>query len=168
MKIKKNIEKTLVIIKPDAIERKLVGSIIKRFEERNFNIERIAFFKAKLNILKKHYPDEISYRIGKSHQENGLTNELDFQSYGLKILKSGRKYMMRCKIYIIVIEGINAIKEVREMIGTTEPATAKIGTIRKDFGLDIRIEANNHIENLIHASDSAEAAEFEIKLWFPE
>lgn len=133
------LEKTLVIIKPDGVKRGLVGEIIKRYEQKQLVIKSIKIVNADYTLLREHYYEH----IGKSYF-NELLN-----------------YMMSGPLIAIIWEGENAIKLARYINGDTNIEKAMPGTIRGDF-------ASNTTYNLVHASDSTESAERELKLWFPE
>ncbi|QZY57261.1 nucleoside-diphosphate kinase [Crassaminicella profunda] len=130
-------ERILVIIKPDGVERGLIGEIISRYEKKGLNIVECKMIKADREILEKHY---IEHK-GKFFYEDLIT------------------YMMRGKVLVMILEGNNVIQLIRKMHGSTNPLDAEVGTIRGDF-------ANRKTENIVHASDSKESAEREIAIWF--
>ncbi|AEH07475.1 nucleoside-diphosphate kinase [Methanothermococcus okinawensis] len=130
-------EKTFVMLKPDAVQRKLIGRIIQRFEDKGFDILNMKMMKISRELAEKHYEEH----KGKDYYEK-LVN----------FMSSGR-------VVAMVIEGENAISVVRKMIGKTNPLEADVGTIRGDF-------AYSTPDNVIHASDSKESAEREINLFF--
>ncbi|AEF96990.1 nucleoside-diphosphate kinase [Methanotorris igneus] len=130
-------ERTFVLLKPDAVRRKLIGRIIQRFEDKGFEIVEM-----KMITLSKEMAEEF-YKMHKGK---------DFYERLIEFMTSGR-------VVAMIIEGENAISVVRKMIGKTNPAEAEPGTIRGDFALSTP-------DNLIHASDSKENAEREIKLFF--
>ncbi|ACX72542.1 Nucleoside-diphosphate kinase [Methanocaldococcus vulcanius M7] len=132
-------ERTFVALKPDAVKRKLVGKLIERFENKGFEIIAMKMVKLNREMAEKYYEEH----KGKDFFENLV-----------KFMTSGR-------IVAMVVEGENAITAVRKMIGKTNPIEAEPGTIRGDF-------ATKTPENVIHASDSKESAEREIKLFFKE
>ena len=146
------IEKCVVLIKPDAQERKLVGKIIQRFEETGLRIAEIKNVYTNEGDLEEHY----------SH--------LDYD----KIEEMVPYFIGDENIFIIAIlfEGANAIAVCRKLIGVTEPFLAAPGTIRGDFGNEsiaerlTRPKGKRSIRNLVHASDSSEAAEKEYVIWF--
>ena len=146
-----HIEKTLVLLKPDAVERGLIGRIIGRFEDAGFKIVAIKMVQIDKKMAEAHYDEEIAIRHGKHIRE-----------YNISFLASG-------PVLAIVIEGINAIENVRKFCGSTEPKSALPGTIRGDFS-HMSLEHGNSmkqvIKNVIHASADKEYAEKEIKLWF--
>ncbi|HHW12698.1 MAG TPA: nucleoside-diphosphate kinase [Firmicutes bacterium] len=132
-------EKTLVLLKPDAVERRLVGRIIAIYEEKGLNITALKMLKPTREIVEAHYQE---------HKEKPF-----FQSLV--------DYLTRGKVCALIIEGENAVKTVRKINGATDPAEAEAGTIRGQFAL-------TKGENLVHASDSVDSAEREIAIWFPE
>ncbi len=164
-------QETLVILKPDALERNLVGLIISRFEVAGLRIVDIRYYR-KVNeaILRKHYPDSMAEGLGKKAQlaSPGIT---DVKAHGMNVLERLRKYFTRNPVIAIRFGGEEAIQNVRKVTGYTDPATAEKGTIRGDFGVDsiARSTAENRAcENLIHASGNLEEARLELTLWFPE
>lgn len=146
-------QRTLVILKPDVLERALVGEIIQRFE-------RVGL---KIVAMKETLP---SKELCRAHYENigGLATRL-----GEKVYRQVEKYMTRGPVIAMVLEGVEAQSLVRKIIGPTEPKSAPPGTIRGDYAhmsYDYSNANNIAIENLVHASGSIEEAEQEIKLWF--
>jgi len=130
-------ERTLVIIKPDAVERRLTGEIIHKIEESNFNIRKME----KIMLTKKEA--EAFYSVHKNK---------DFFSGLVDFMTSGPCIPM-------VVEGDNAVHGIRQLVGSTDPEKAEAGTIRALYGTTIR-------RNCIHASDSPETAEKEICFFF--
>jgi len=164
------IERTLVLIKPDGVQRKLIGKIIDRFESNNLEITEMKLINAEREIVEKHYPAEEEYLVslGKKGADAGDKIK-DFKEQGMMIIKWLRSYLTGNDIITIVISGKNAIAKVREIVGSTNPTKAEKGTIRGDFGMDDILTANSQkraVRNLIHASGNKEEAEREIKLWF--
>ena len=132
-------EKTLAIIKPDAIKKKLAGKIIDRIYNKNFNIARLKMLHIQENQAKEFY---------KVHAERPFFNDLV-------------KYMTSGPVIVAVLEKENAIKDWRNLMGATNPAEATEGTIRKDFGKNIEA-------NAVHGSDSPETASIEVPFFFPD
>ncbi|MFU7514552.1 nucleoside-diphosphate kinase [Clostridium sp. HCS.1] len=130
-------EKSLVLIKPDAVKKNLIGKIISKYEDNNLKVVALRMEKITEEFASRHYKEH----IGK-----------DFYAPLLKFITSG-------PLCALVLEGENAIERIREINGSTDPEKAKEGTIRKIF-------STNKTENCVHASDSLESAEREIKLWF--
>ncbi len=132
-------ERTLVMIKPDGVERNLVGKVISIFEENGLKVVALK----KVRLSKKQA--EAFYIV---HKERPFYDSLT-------------TYMSSGPIVAMVLEGENAIKKVREIMGATDPAEAKEGTIRKLFGIDKE-------KNTVHGSDSPESAAKEIPFFFSE
>ncbi|MBI2545541.1 MAG: nucleoside-diphosphate kinase [Candidatus Aenigmarchaeota archaeon] len=163
-------EKTLVVIKPDGVERNLIGEIIRRYESDGLRIVALKMLTVSKNLISEHYPSEDEYliSIGKKSEKAGDVVK-DYREQGLMIVTAMRNYMTSGPVAAMVIVGENAIKRVREITGYTDPTTAEKGTIRGDLGQDSILKANSEkrpVKNLIHASGNKEEAEKEIKLWF--
>jgi len=174
-------ERTLVLIKPDGVERKLVGEIISRFEKANLKIICLGIVKASKEQFDKHYPKDKDWieNLGKNFIKTCQENNIDFDiknlgvkneyELGLKVREWLIDYMASGPVVKIVLEGNNAIEVVRKIVGHTLPQKAQPGTIRGDFSIDSPIVANlekRALKNLIHASGNKKEAEKEIKLWF--
>lgn len=129
-------EKTLVIVKPEAVIAKLVGKIISIYEDNHLNVIHAHKVLATREVLKTHY-DEL--------KEKPFFNEV-------------LDYMSSSEVVVLILEGENVVSIVREIHGATNPANAKPGTIRYMFGTGIQ-------ENAVHGSESVEAAEREIGIW---
>ena len=143
------IQKTLVLLKPDTIQRSIMGNIITRFENAGLKIVGMKMVWIDNDFSKKHYSAHIKKPFYKSLEE--------FITFG--------------PVVAMVIEGIESIETVRKIVGSTEPKKALPGTIRGDFAHHSYNYADKKgiaIKNLIHASDSLENANKEIKLWFKE
>ncbi len=164
-------EETLVILKPDALERRLVGSIIERYEEARLDVLDIRYIHGVGEpLINKHYPESMARGLGKKAQRatKGIT---DTESHGKKVLERLRRYVTRGPVIAIRLGGEDAIQKVRRVTGYTDPATAEKGTIRGDYGADSlakSTEEERACENLVHASGDKEEAERELELWFPE
>jgi nucleoside-diphosphate kinase len=161
-------QETLVILKPDALERSKVGSIIKYYEDAGLKILDMKYYsKVELEQLKKHYPDTMALSIG--NKAKAAVPEIDDpEIHGLKVLTALRSYFSRGPVLAMKIGGEDAIKEVRRITGYTDPATAEKGTIRGDLGADSIAKSTAEgraVENLVHASGNPDEAEAEIKLW---
>lgn len=146
-------EKTLIILKPDAVQRGLVGEIISRFE------------KVGLKILgmKMVFPDEKHYHY---HYED-ISKIISRR--GEEVYRRNANAMMAGPVIAAVLEGVDAVELVRKMVGDTEPKTAQPGTIRGDYAHMSIPHANNvgyGLPNVIHASGDKNEAKLEIKHWF--
>ncbi len=140
-------QKTLVLLKPDAVQRSLVGNIITRFENAGLKIIGMKMVWIDEEFSKKHYSAHVSKKF-----YPGL-----------------EKFITQGPVIAMVLEGIKAIEIVRKMVGSTEPSKALPGTIRGDFahhGYEYADAKGMAVKNLIHASDSEESAKKEIELWF--
>jgi len=132
-------ERSLVLIKPDAMQRGLAGTIITRLEKQGLKLVAIRMLHLDKALARRHYA---------IHKDKPFFNSLV-------------DYISSTPIVAAVFEGKRVIAVIRKIMGATDPAKAKAGTIRGDFGLDIE-------HNSVHGSDSAETAEKEIKLFFSE
>ncbi|XP_054026465.1 nucleoside diphosphate kinase A-like [Melanerpes formicivorus] len=130
-------ERTFIAIKPDGVQRGLVGDIIKRFEQKGFKLVAMKLIQASEDLLREHYID-----LQDRPFYEGLV-----------------QYMHSGPVVAMVWEGLNVVKTGRVMLGETNPFDSKPGTIRGDFCVQVG-------RNIIHGSDSVESAETEINLWF--
>ena len=147
---KTHLQRTLVLLKPDAIQRGVCGEIIHRFERVGLDIVGMKMVWADKAFAEKHYFD-VKDR------------------YGQKILDNLTDYLVQGPIIAIVLEGVESVALVRKMAGTTYPNDSAPGTIRGDFSHMSKEYANTHeriVANLIHASSKPSEAEYEINLWF--
>jgi len=144
-----HIEETLVLIKPDALERGLAGEIIRRFEAAGLRIHNVRWVSPSLAMVEKHYAD--------------------LKSKNPRAFDRNTRYLAKKNAIALVLAGINAITKVRMLIGPTEPGAAPPGTIRCDLSSDTIKFADSQdrgLYNLVHAADSADSARREIELWF--
>ena len=170
-------ERSLIILKPDAVQRSLMGEIIGRFERKGLKFVGFKFVTPTEEHLFAHYnkDDEWFEKKGANMinnlKEQGKEAEKDALEYGKDIIRAVIKEMQQSPVLAIVVEGGDAINQVTKLVGTTEPATADIGTIRGDFTIDTYAHStyeDRSIRNLIHCSDVPAEAEREIALWFEE
>ncbi|MHA1616357.1 MAG: nucleoside-diphosphate kinase [Candidatus Njordarchaeales archaeon] len=172
------IERTLVLIKPDGIRRKLIGKIISRIEENDLKIIGMKMVKANRNLAEEHYPSSDAQIVGMGNKTLSSSGEekakeifgtTDPKEIGLILREWLIKFITSSPVVALVVEGENAIERMRKLAGYTDPAKAEKGTIRGDFGIDSIAKANEEkraTENLVHVSGSKEEAEREVKLWF--
>ena len=177
------IEKTLVLLKPDAVSRGLVGNILRRFERVGLKIIGVKLVQATADQLNRHYPSsrrEFIEAMGQKTLDNNRSAGVDTQSVmgtddayelGLKIQQWNVASLQSGPIWALVLEGPSAIALVRKLRGPTLPINAEPGTINGDYSFDSANLANpqqRSLRNLVHASGNAEEAELEIDIWFDE
>lgn len=164
------LQQTLIIIKPDGVQRGLTDEIIKRYEAVGLKVVKRKDIMAPLDIVEKHYPMEPEYLrlIGEKTIAAGQQVK-SAQDQGRKVVTWLRKFITSGPIVAMVLEGEDAVKLARKTTGFTDPASAEKGTIRGDLGTDNILDANREerpVYNLIHASGSEEEVKKEINLWF--
>lgn len=164
-------EETFILLKPDALERKLVGKIIGRFEDAGLDILDVRYVsKVDEDLIRRHYPDSMALNLGRKAQ-NAVEGISDPEAHGRAVLERLRRYVTRGPVIALRMKGDDAIGVVRNITGYTDPATAEKGTIRGDFGVDSlrkSTEEGRAVENLVHASGNPEEADAELSLWFPQ
>ncbi|MCD8796029.1 nucleoside-diphosphate kinase [Mammaliicoccus sciuri] len=132
-------ERTFLMIKPDAVQRNLIGEVVSRLERKGLKLVAAKLFQASEELAKEHYAE---------HVEKPFFNDL------VSFITSG-------PVFAMVVEGKNVVEVTRTLVGETNPTKAAPGTIRGDYGIDLG-------RNIIHGSDSNESAEREIGLWFDQ
>ncbi|WP_436871608.1 nucleoside-diphosphate kinase [Mammaliicoccus sciuri] len=132
-------ERTFLMIKPDAVQRNLIGEVVSRLERKGLKLVAAKLFQANEELAKEHYAE---------HVEKPFFNDL------VSFITSG-------PVFAMVVEGKNVVEVTRTLVGETNPTKAEPGTIRGDYGIDLG-------RNIIHGSDSNESAEREIGLWFDQ
>lgn len=176
MEIKK--ERTLVVIKPDGVQRTLIGEIIKRYEQTGLKLVGLKMTVAPADFVEKHYLVDPEWRVKtgmktiESYKKKGKTppSEDPVEITNI-ILKNLKMYLAAGPVVAMVWQGMHAVGVVRKITGSTEPLTSDMGTIRGDLTTDSYEMADvdgRAVRNLIHASGSADDAEKEIALWFKE
>ena len=158
MKEKKTKERTLALIKPDGVQRGLSGEIIKRFENAGLKIIGMKMFWADENFAKKHYREDLKIKYKDV-----------LEKYGKDVRAELITYLREGPVIALCLEGVEAIKVVRKIVGSTYPEESLPGTIRGDFAHISKVYANSNnimVRNLVHASENKEEAEIEISLWF--
>lgn len=171
-------ERTLVLIKPDGIQRSLVGEIVSRLERIGLKLVALKMLVPSEEHIEKHYTLDPEWRkiTGEKTIENykskGLTPPSeDPLEVTEKILDRLKKYMTASPVIAMIWQGAHAVKIVRKVVGGTEPLTSDVGTIRGDFVLDsyqMSDTDDRSVRNLLHASGSVDEAEKEIIHWFDE
>ena len=170
-------ERTLVIIKPDGIQRGLIGEIIGRIERAGLKFTGLKLIRATEDQLWTHYNKDDAWfqkkgeRIINDLKQQDLPVEKEAMEYGKGIIDTIIKYMTAAPLLVLVVEGNQSVGIVTKLVGSTEPLTADVGTIRGDFTVDSYGHStyeNRAVRNLIHCSESPEEAERELEIWFTE
>lgn len=171
-------EKTLIIIKPDGVQRSLIGEIVKRYEKTGLKLIGIKMVIPTEEMVERHYsvnPDfkkNVGSKSIESYQAKGeKPPSSDPEEVGESVLNRLKAYFTCGPVVVMVWQGAHAVELVRKVTGTTEPRSSDVGTIRGDYVLDSYSMADSDsraIRNLIHASGNLEEAEKEIPLWFDE
>jgi len=170
-------ERTFVILKPDTVQRSLMGELIRRFERTGLKCTAMKMFMADEARLLAHYNKTDEWFLKKG---NRIVEDLKAQNlpvlkepieYGKDIIRTIVHYMEASPVVGMVWEGNEAVAVVSKLVGSTEPKTSDVGTIRGDFTVDSYNHSsyeNRAVRNLVHQSESPEEAEREIAIWFTE
>lgn len=173
-------ERTLVIIKPDGVQRSLVGEIIQRYERTGLKLVAMKTIIASEEMAIKHYYEvggdawleEVGRKARAAYEKKGMKSPYATNmENGQAVMKSNAKYLSSGPVVAMIWQGNRAVGLVRKITGGTEPLTSDVGTIRGDLTLDSYEIADldkRSVRNLIHASGNAEEAEKEIPIWFSE
>jgi nucleoside-diphosphate kinase len=170
-------QQTFVIIKPDGVQRSLVGDIIQRFERAGLKIVAMKMEVPTVEKLTKHYGKSDQWCTEKGQSiynkivESGGTPEKSPIEYGRGIVTSLLEYMSASPVVMMVLEGNESVTVVRKLVGSTEPKTSDVGTIRGDYSTDSYNIANNDnraVRNLIHCTELPSEADGEINIWFDQ
>ena len=170
-------ERTFVIIKPDGVQRSLMGNIISRFEQTGLKFVGFKFLVPSEKQCWVHYNKDDDWflekgaNIAKARKEAGVPVEKDEIEYGKDIIKQLVVFMTSGPVLAMVLEGNEAVGVVKKLVGATEPLSSDVGTIRGDLTVDSYDLAGvdeRAVRNLIHCSDCPEEAEREMKIWFDE
>jgi len=173
-------QKALLIIKPDGVQRGIMGAIVRRFEQVGLTIIGFKFVVADEKTVISHYPEtdvwfeKVGQRTLTNYAKKGLDAKKVFDTdNAIEIGKTVKKwlvtYFRESPVLCIVVEGYETIEIVRKLSGNTIPILAAPGTIRGDFShdtIDLANEQNRPLRNIIHASDSVEDEVKEVNLWF--
>lgn len=170
-------ERTFVILKPDAVQRGLMGDIIARFEKVGLKMVALKMTMATEQQCWDHYNKDEAWflkkgaNIIKNREDLGMPVEKEALEYGKDIIRALVKFMTAGPIVPMIFEGNQAMGIVKKIVGGTEPLTSEVGTIRGDYTLDsyeLSSYDDRAVRNLIHCSDEVTEAEREIKIWFDE
>lgn len=174
------IERTLVLIKPDGVERGLTGEIISRFERAGIRLIEMRLLTPSADLAAAHYPSDIGWlsSVGQKTLDDYAArgaSALDAlgtenaEEIGRSIKGRLTTYLSSGQVVALVLEGNRVVESVRKMVGATIPTMAVPGTIRGDYSLDspdIAEAEGRPVRNLIHASGAVDEAQTEIALWF--
>jgi len=172
-KIKK--QRSLVLIKPDGVQRGLVGDIIERFEKSGLKLVGMKMVWANKDLVEAHYPKNESYltAVGEKAKAGmaqlGIVDSRTPLEIGQWIRSQLGRYLSTSPVVAMVWQGTNAIANVRQLVGSTNPISADVGSIRADLTIDTIEMANlesRSVRNLIHASSDPKEAKREVELWF--
>lgn len=171
-------EKTLIIIKPDGVQRNLVGEIVSRFERAGLKLVAMKMVTADVEMIKKHYTlDPEWMRLVGEKSIKGLLDKgiepisRDPMVIAQSVIDRLSKYLTSGPVIPMVLQGGHAVSVVRKIVGSTEPVMSDVGTIRGDFVLDsyqMAMDDERCVRNLIHASGTVDEAVNEINLWFKD
>lgn len=170
-------ERSLVIIKPDGVQRALLGEIIHRIERTGLKMIAFKFLVPTEAQSWEHYLKTDEWflskgnRITEERKSHGLPIEKEPIEYGKSIIDTIVRYFTSGPVLAFVVEGNQSIAIVKKLVGSTEPTLSDVGTIRGDFTIDsyaISSLDERAVRNLVHCSDNPDDAEREIKIWFDE
>lgn len=170
-------ERTFVILKPDTVQRSLMGEVIKRFEQTGLKCTAMKMFVADEERLFKHYNKDDAWFLKKGTgiienlTSQGRPVEKEAMEYGKDIIRANAQYMSAAPVVAMIWEGNQAVAVIKKIVGSTEPSTSDVGTVRGDFTIDSYAHSayeDRAVRNLIHCSDEPAEAEREISLWMKE
>jgi nucleoside-diphosphate kinase len=170
-------ERVLVLIKPDGVERAIIGKVISVFEDTGLKVVGMKMLKATSDIIQKHYTDDENWLLSvgsktkKSYAEKGIEVKESEREIGLRIRSQLISEISKNSIVAIVFEGNSAIEIGRKLAGVTEPRKADPSTIRGKYSSDsyeLADKEKRPLRNIVHVSENAEIAKDEIKVWFKE
>ena len=172
----KIVERSLVLIKPDGVQRGLIGELISRFEKKGLKVVAMKMVWPTKEMATRHYdqPESAMMTLGNrtlaSYAEKGIVHKFSNpMDIARDIQKRLVRYLVVGPVVALVIEGAHAIAHVRKIRGATNPLAADMGTITADYTIDsyfLSDEDERAIRNLVHASGTPEEAEYEINIWF--
>ncbi|NUM25753.1 MAG: nucleoside-diphosphate kinase [Candidatus Buchananbacteria bacterium] len=168
-------ERTLVILKPDAVQRSLMGEIIKRIERSGLKFVAFKFLVPTEQQCWDHYHKDEKWflekgnRVVSDRKNQNLSVDKEPIEYGKDIIRANVNFFTSGPVLAMVVEGNSAVGIVKKLVGGTEPLTSDIGTIRGDYTVDsyeLSSIDNRAVRNLVHCSDSPAEAAREIDIWF--
>jgi nucleoside-diphosphate kinase len=171
-------ERTLVLIKPDGIQRSLIGEIIQRFERSGLKLAGMKFMVPDKELVEDHYLVDPDWKektgaktIASYEEKDEEPPANDPVAVGERVLAGLKDYMSAGPVVVMCWEGAHAVKLVRKLVGGTEPLESDVGTIRGDYVLDSYEMSDTDgraVRNLVHASGDKEEAQKELDLWFAD
>jgi nucleoside-diphosphate kinase len=173
--LKDHVERSLVILKPDAVQRGLSGEIISRFERKGLKIVAMKMVWPTVEQAKKHYdqPESAMMTLGErtlaAYKEKGIEMNKSPMEIARDVQKKLLTYLSTGPVIVMIIEGAHAIAHIRKIRGGTNPLSADVGSITADYTIDsffIADEGDRAVRNLVHASGTVDEANNEIKIWF--
>ena len=166
-------ERTLIILKPDTVQRTIAGEIITRFERAGLKIVGMKTMVPEMELLRRHYPDDLVPIVGGKTKEDwdayGVEYSETVEEIGNIIVDATRKFMQSAPVIAMVLEGSHAVEIVRKMVGKTGPKDSPPGTIRGDYAhlsLGRASLQKKGAANIVHASGTIDEAKNEIAMWF--
>lgn len=168
-------ELSLVILKPDAIQRSLMGTIISRIENTGLKFVAMRLIVPRAEQCWKHYNKDEEWflkkgtRVVEDRKAQNLPVEKEAIEYGKDIIQANVDFFTSGPVLAFIVEGNQSVAIVKKLVGGTEPTTSDVGTIRGDLTVDsyaLSSIDNRAVRNLVHCSDSPEEAEREIPIWF--
>ncbi len=168
-------EKSLVLLKPDAVKRQIIGELITRFERKGLKLVGMKLVMPTEDLTGRHYTDSEEWlkdsgeRTYNSYLEKGIEPPMSARELALNTRRKLMQGLMAGPVVALILQGAHVIEIVRKMRGATSPQAADVGTIGFDYSVDsyeLADAGDWPIRNIIHASDSSENAEREIAIWF--
>ena len=168
-------EETLVLVKPDGVQKNLIGEVISRIERVGLKIVGLKLLQASEKLADQHYQlseewyTSVAEKTREAFAKQGITLDETDLEIGQRVQGWLKSYLLEGPVVAMVVRGNEAIDSIRKLIGFKEPKNATPGTIRGDFSTDSYALADKEkraIRNLVHASGSTDEAQREIKLWF--
>jgi nucleoside-diphosphate kinase len=168
-------ERSFVIVKPDGVQRGLMGEILRRIERTGLKVVAVKFLVPKEEQCWAHYHKDDEWFLSKGtrivgdREAQGLPIEKEPIEYGKDIIRANVNFFTSGPVLALVVEGNQSVAIVKKLVGGTEPSTSDVGTIRGDYTIDsyaLSSIDNRAVRNLIHCSDKPEEAEREIAIWF--
>ncbi|MBT3940726.1 nucleoside-diphosphate kinase [Candidatus Woesearchaeota archaeon] len=169
-------EQTLVLVKPDGVERGLIGEVIKRLEQKGLTISAMKMLTPTSEQVGTHYPYDLDWlnSVGintkKSFAAKGVEMEETELQIGERIRQWNMDLLSSGPIVAMIVNGYHAVEIARKVAGATQPLKAQLGTIRGDFcveSYDVADVKKRPIKNIMHTAESVDAAKNEMQVWFP-